>query len=158
MTGGGGSDTFVFTAGESGSVLAGQFDSITGFILADGTGPDTLNLAGAATKIADQAGVLVDHLAVGAGPFTITATSADGIITIGGADSSEIDSLAEYVNVAKALTTGAAETSAFVYSGDTYVYQNNGGPGADLLIKLTGITTADALATSGTGANDILIG
>lgn len=37
MTGGGGADTFVFAAGDSGNVQSGSFDTINGFILADGT-------------------------------------------------------------------------------------------------------------------------
>jgi hypothetical protein len=57
-----------------------------------------------------------------------------------------INELDEWVAVARILTTGEAETSAFEFGTDTYVFQNNGG--GDLLIKLTGIDNTEiVLAT-----------
>lgn len=109
------------------------------------------------TITADAAGIDIKDKLSGVAPSKdITATTLNGIITLGGADAGDISTLPQWVEVARAMTTVDGAVSAFKLGSDTYVFQEN--TGGDLLIKLTGISTADALATSGTGANDILIG
>lgn len=152
LTGGLGADTFVFAAGDSGTISATVFDIIGDYTA--GVGGDTLNLVGAAAAQADAAGTDV-AAAAGVGPFTITADIADGVITVNGADAGQIDSLAEWLAVARLMVTGDTKVGAFEFGGDTYVYQENAG--GDLLIQLDNVTGITAVGVSA-GNDTILVG
>jgi Ca2+-binding RTX toxin-like protein len=154
LSGGSGADRFDFAAGDSGTISGTVFDTITDYTI--GTSADTLNLVGAAAAQANATGTDVKAaITGGAGTEVVTASIASGIITITGANASAIDTLAEWLAVARLMVTGDTKVGAFVFSGDTYVYQEN--TGGDLLIKLTGVTTATAIGTSA-AATTILVG
>jgi hypothetical protein len=156
-------DTFVFAAGDAGTISNTVFDTITNFVKANGTGPDILDLVGSADAETNGSAINVStattDLALDGlgGASAVTAAIASGVITLGGADAANIDTLAEWLTVAQTVVTTNGKVGAFEFSGSTYVYQENTGSNTDLLIKLTGVTGVDALATSGTGANDLLI-
>lgn len=152
MTGGAGADTFVFAADDSGTISGTVFDVITDYTA--GAGGDTLDLVGAAAAQTDATGTNVAAAAAGAGSFTITASITNGIITLAGADAGQIDTLAEWLAVARLMVTTDTRVGVFVFDGDTYVYQEN--TGGDLFIQLdgvTGITLVGAVAA----ANTILV-
>jgi hypothetical protein len=149
LTGGTGADTFVFAGGDSGTISGTVFDVITDFTIADG---DLLDLAGSATVRANATGVDVKAAVTGATAIDAAVTS--GVITLTGADSAGVDTLAEWLAVARIVVTSSGEAAAFVFGGDTYVYQENSG--GDLLIQLdnvTGITLGLAAA-----ANTVVLG
>jgi S-layer protein len=155
LSGGLGADTFVFAAGDAGTISGTVFDTITDY--ATGTSADLLDLSGTAVVRADGAGINVAAAeAGGGGGLTITAAVVNGVMTIGGADGAQINTLAEYLAAARIVATANLNTLAFVFNGDTYVYQEVNA-GGDLLIKLTGVTTATSVVTTA-AANGILIG
>lgn len=133
-----GADTFGFSAGESGDAGSGEYDKIKDFEL----GNDTLDLAGTATVRADTlVSVDVASAATGndlANPFAITASVSGGVISLDGDDAGEVDTLAEWVAVARLLATSASEAIAFGFGDSTYVFQENGLD--DLLVKIEGMT------------------
>jgi trimeric autotransporter adhesin len=152
LTGGAGADTFVFAAGDSGVISGTVFDVITDYTA--GAGGDTLDLVGAAQAQANAAGTNVAAAAVGAGPFTITASITNGIITLAGANAGEINTLAEWLAVARLMVTTDTRVGAFEFGGDTYVYQEN--TGGDLFIQLDDVTGITAVGIAA-AANTILV-
>jgi hypothetical protein len=87
----------------------------------------------------------------------VTASVTNGLITLAGADAGTINTLAEWVAVARLVDTTSGAVVGFDDGVNTYVYQENAG--GDLLIQLTGITgvAVTAIATTG-AATTILIG
>ncbi len=144
-------DTVVFASGDSGTISDSVFDTITGY----GLNSDVLDIVGSGAVRANTGGTPVDVKAVVAGATQIDAAVADGIITLTGTNAASVDTLAEWLAVARLVVTTSGESAAFKFGTDTYVFQENGN--GDLLIKLTGVTTATSVGT-GAGANRIKIG
>lgn len=153
MRGGAGADTFRFFAGDSGAISDSIFDSIADYTA--GAGGDRLDVVGVGAIRANGAAIDVASAAVGTGPFVITAGVADGIITLGGADLAQIDTLAEWIAVARLAVTVNGEAAGFAFGGNTYVFQEN--TGGDLLIQLTGLTGVTALANAA-ASNTVVLG
>ena len=152
MDGGAGADTFVFLAGESGTISGSVFDTITGFTV--GAGGDRLDLAGSAAAQTNASGINVATASGNTGS-AISAAIADGIISLTGNDAALVDSLGEWIGVARAVVTTNARAGAFQFGSDSYVYQENGT--GDLLIKLTGLSGITSLSTSASSADTIWI-
>ncbi|WUR12363.1 DUF4214 domain-containing protein [[Empedobacter] haloabium] len=143
VTGGAGSDTFVFAAGDAG--VTGT-DKVTDFNIA--LGGDKLDLS-TATLIADVADVNITASVTGS--VDLTATVKNGIVTIGGADASLVDSIGELKLIFEQLEdAAAADVAAFVLNGNTYVITDAIGLAANDIIQLTGVTTATGLSTTDT--------
>ena len=152
MDGGAGADTFVFLAGESGTISGSVFDTITGFTV--GAGGDRLDLAGSAAAQTNASGINVATASGNTGS-AISAAIADGIISLTGNDAALVDSLGEWIGVARAVVTTNARAGAFQFGSDSYVYQENGT--GDLLIKLTGLSGITSRSTSASSADTIWI-
>jgi len=143
LTGGAGADSFVFSAGSSGTISGTVFDVITDYI--SGIGGDKLDLVGSATAAADASATDV-ATASGNGGQAITAAIANGILTVAGTNANLIDTLTEWLAVARAMDTVDTKAVAFQFTGDTYVYQEN--TGGDLLIQLDNVTGITGLAAA----------
>ena len=152
MVGGSGAETFVFLAGDSGTISGTVFDSITGFTV--GAGGDRLDLVGNPPTIRANA-TSIDVSGATADVDVITGDVASGIITLGGANAGNIDSLNEWISVARTIVPTSGQVAAFQFGSDTYVYQENGT--GDLLIKLTGLSGITSLSTSATSHDTIWI-
>jgi hypothetical protein len=151
MTGGAGSDSFAFTAGSTGTISGSVYDIITDYTA--GVGGDKLDLAGAATAAANASATDVATASGNAGS-AITAAIANGILSVAGNDAALIDSLTEWLAVARAMDTVDTKAVAFEFSGDTYVFQENAS--GDLLIQLDNVTGITALSTTA-AANTLFI-
>jgi Ca2+-binding RTX toxin-like protein len=152
MDGDAGADTFAFLAGDSGTISGSVFDTITGFTV--GAGGDRLDLAGTAAAQTNASGINV-ATASGNPGLAINAAIADGIISLTGSDSALVDTLGEWIGVARAVVTTNARAGAFAFGSDTYMYQEN--TGGDLLIKLTGLSGITSLSTSASSVDTIWI-
>ena len=141
LTGDSGADTFVFVAGDSGTISGTVFDTITGY--SAGVGGDRLDLV-APTIRADATGI--DVSGATAAVDVITGNVASGIITLGGAGAANVDTLDEWISVARTVVTTSGHVAAFQFGSDSYVYQENGS--GDLLIKLLGVTGFTSVATN----------
>lgn len=90
----------------------------------------------------------------------VTVTVKDGILTIGGAGASAVDTLGEWLVEARAVASTAGEVLAFEFGGDTYIYGENGAN--DMLVELDGVTGVSSLVevnlagTTTASANSIL--
>jgi Ca2+-binding RTX toxin-like protein len=131
LTGGAGGDTFQFASGDSGVVGAGGFDIITDFVV----GEDALEFD--AGSVVGDSSSEVDQASGNYGK-DITATVKDGVIALDGKDESSINSLSEWLAVARVVVDDAGEVGVFEFNGSTYVYQENGDDD-DLLIQLLGV-------------------
>ena len=151
LTGDSGADTFVFAAGDSGTISGTVFDTITGYTV--GAGGDRLDLHGTASKQTNASGIDVATASGNTG-FAINASINDGIISVSGGDSARVDSLTEWIGVARAVVTTNGAAGAFRF-GDTYIYQEN--TGGDLLIKLNGLSGITSLSTTGSSDGTIWI-
>ena len=154
MTGGSGSDTFVFAAGDSGVISSEMFDTIDDYAV--GAGGDKLDLVGVGLVRADVASPDAINVALGGNVGrNITATVSNGVITLHGDDLAEVDTLGEWIAVARAVVTsdmnGQVVAFEFVEEGDTYVFQENGD--GDLLIQLMGVTDITSVGTGADGAD-----
>jgi len=144
FTGGAGADTFKFFAGSTGTVSGPVFDVITDYTR--GVGGDKLDLVGSATAAANVSGTDVATVSANSGK-AITASIANGVLTVADPDANLIDSLTEWLAVARAMDTVDTKAVAFQFNGDTYVYQENSG--GDLLIQLDNVVEVTAVGTSG---------
>jgi len=135
MTGGSGSDTFTFAANDSGTISGSVYDIITDYMA--GIGGDKLNLVGTPATPTNVSGI---NMATASGNIgsNITASITNGLITLGGTDASLVDTLDEWLGVARGMVTTNTNVGAFQFGGNTYVYQEN--TGGDLLIQLQGVT------------------
>lgn len=150
LTGGAGADVFVFAAGDAG--ITGT-EKVTDFDLA--LGGDKLVLS-TTTLIANVTASNITSAINGA--VDLTATVKDGIITLGGADAGLVDTIGELKLVFEALeNSGAADTAAIVWGGNTYVITDTIGGAANDIIQLVGVTGAVSLSTVD-AANSIFIG
>jgi len=114
-----------------------------------GAEADMLDLAATATLAAAATGTDV-AAAVTTNPAVTGTISAKGIVTVAGAGASLVDTLAEWIAVAK-IMTGNANVAAFEFGGNTYVYQEEANN--DDVIELTGVTGVTGIVlVGGTGA------
>jgi hypothetical protein len=141
----------VFAANSSGTISSSVYDAITDY--AAGVGGDRLDLVGAATAAANASATDVATASGNAGQ-DISAAIASGILSVSVADTSLMDSLTEWLAVARAMNTVDTKAVAFEFSGDTYVFQEN--TAGDLLIQLDNVTGITSLATSA-AANAVFI-
>jgi hypothetical protein len=170
LTGGNGRDAFAIAGGDSSTAA---YDRITDFALASsswaggdanntvaefqalsigGVGADVLDLT--ATGLSVAAGT-------GTGVAAATYTVTNGILTLSGAGSADVDTLTEWVAEAAAVASTQGETIGFQFNGNTYVFTQNGAN--DVLVELTAVTGVNGLsllANSGTvgGSSYIIIG
>ncbi len=144
LAGGAGADRFIFYAGDSGEVSGTVFDSILDYTA--GTGGDTLKL-GVAVVAVDASPAYVTAAVDDSGASDVTAAISNGVITLDG-NVGQIDTLDEWLAVARILVTNETEVAAFEFDGDTYVFQENGNADRDLLIQLDGVTGMTAVGTS----------
>jgi hypothetical protein len=143
----------VFAADDSGTISGTVFDVIADYTA--GAGGDTLDLVGAAQVQPNAAGTDVKGaITGGAGTEAVTATIASGVITLDGANAGDINTLAEWLAVARLMVTTDTSVGAFEFSGDMYVYQEN--TGGDLFIQLDNVIVFTAVGI-GAGPNTILI-
>lgn len=137
LTGGLGADTFTFANTATGTPTALLFDTITDYL----SGSDIIDGPGNLTLVAEGSGA--------AGQAVISAT---GRATFNIADSTLALRLVAVEAAMTAATAVANETAVFNFGADSYVFISDGtaGVGAtDVLIKITGITTATGLTVVG---------
>ncbi|PRM91934.1 hypothetical protein CJ673_11190 [Aliarcobacter cryaerophilus] len=175
----GGNDIIVIDATANDSTYAADADymtSVTGFTYGTkDAGADLIDLtSGGTVAVADDASAINVAAAVAdAGSYVVTASITKGILTVGGANLSLINTLAEWQDAAKLAVAGGTtptigDTVAFEFSGNTYVYTATnvtGGAEAGNLVELVGVQGATSvIGTSGTttfanaAADAILIG
>jgi hypothetical protein len=100
--------------------------------------------------------------AAGAGATgTVTASVANGILSIASTTATDFDTLAEMAAAAALVAATDGETLGFEFSGSTYVFTQNGA--ADVLVQLEGVVSVAGLtllANSGTlgGTGYVVIG
>jgi len=88
---------------------------------------------------------------------TVTASITDGVITLGGLDKANIDTLDEWIAVTEIMMADAtAGVLAFEFDGNTYVVESDATDAIDNIIELAGVTGIEAIDTTA-GANTILI-
>lgn len=85
----------------------------------------------------------------------VTYTVTNGILTLSGTGAAAVDTLAEWLTEAAAVSATAGETVGFVFGGDTYVFAQNGAQ--DVLVQLVGVQAtslvlASAAVTASAGA------
>lgn len=149
LTGGEGSDTFNFASGDSTEAM---MDVITDFEAGAASADfDTLDL-GSTTVAADV--LLASQIDVAANSADATASTdigaiiENGMIKLVGADAAEIDTLAEWIDVAEDVLA-PTEVGAFEFDGSTYVVEEG-----DNIIKLDG--TVDIVGISTTEDSDVI--
>jgi hypothetical protein len=171
------SDTIVLAAGDS---SAAAIDEIIGYNVAGLTSDDVLEFATAGTDVvADEAATDVSVASVVAASDASTTIASgddiegvlvDGILTVTGDDASKVDTLAEWLAIAKVMV-GAAENGtdndvlvAFQFGGSTYVveYNFNDDAGGDVttltnVVKLTSVTGITSIGNVA-AANRIKVG
>jgi S-layer protein len=168
LFGGAGADTFKFADGDSSEAGIDVFVA-GGFVLAD----DTLDLPNTTvTSLAVGSAIDIISITSEVEANALTAHSVNGVIVLNGAEAANVDSLAEWIDIAEALAaqvdvtsnSTAYQTLAFQFGGDTYVVQVktvdvNGVETSttENVIKLTGVTGVTALATAA-AANTVKIG
>jgi S-layer protein len=123
-----------------------------------GANVDFLNFEGTSALVAAAAGTdVAAHVTGGAGTTT-ASISAKGIITLAGTNTASVDTLAEWVLIANAMTTGDEKVSAFEFGGNTYVFDQGG---SDDLVELTGVTGVTGIVILGSSvaaaAGDIFV-
>ena len=109
-----------------------------------GAEADMLDLAATATLAAAATGTDVSA-AVTTNPAVTGTISAKGIVTVAGAGASLVDTLAEWIAVAKIMTANT-NVAAFEFGGNTYVYQEEA---ADDVVELTGVTGVTGIVLVG---------
>jgi len=119
----------------------------------------TADDANAGTNGANLA-VAIEANGTGAGQAAgVTYTATSGILTLTGSGAASVDTLAEWLTEAAAVSATAGETIAFVFGSDTYVFAQNGAQ--DALVQLVGVSAgslvlAGAATTASAGA--VIIG
>ncbi len=144
LEGGTGADTFEFKAGDSGVVSGSIFDTILDYTA--GTGGDVLYFGASAVAVDTYEEANVTDAVAGSGASNVTATISNGVITLDG-NVGQIDTLDEWLAVARLVVKAGTHVAAFQFEDDTYVFQENGAVG-DLLIQLEGVTDITAVGTS----------
>lgn len=164
-------DTVIIAAGDS---TEAAMDKISGFTTHASTG-DILQIANAAINSATVAIADATSFTTETDSGTITAAvSATGILTLGGTATANVNTLAEWIDIAEAAiasnllvqdTQNTRATIAFEFSGNTYVVQGvdssviGGGAityATEAVVELTGVTGITGLsATAAANVIDI---
>lgn len=110
-----------------------------------GAAADMLDVEGTATLAVAATGTDVSAGVTGGGTIS-GAITAKGIVTVTGAQSANVDTLAEWVAVTK-IMTAAGNAAAFEFGGNTYVFTE--GAGTDDLVQLTGVTGVTGITLLG---------
>jgi hypothetical protein len=152
LSGGDGADTFVFASGDSGIISSTVFDTISDYTA--GGGGDRLDLVGAPPTVRANASD-INVSGATADLDTITGNVASGIISLSGDGASNVNTLDEWISVARTIVTVSGQVAAFEYGSDTYVNQENGS--GDLLIKLENRTGLTSVGTSAGDNNSIWV-
>jgi S-layer protein len=154
---------FASTAGTSTDSGTAAFDTVTGFntataaiasvdlssdanIIASTAGGANLSVLSidATTAAAGNQALAVEANGTGAGVVTgVTYTVKNGILTLGGSGVGAIDTLGEWQTEAAAVAATLGDILAFEFSGNTYVFAENGD--ADVFVSLVGVTGATSL-------------
>jgi hypothetical protein len=115
---------------------------------AGGADADILDFATTATLATAASGTDVSAAVTGT-PVVTGAISAKGVVTVSGAGAASVDTLAEWIAVAKIMTAND-NVAVFEFSGNTYVFQERG----DDVFELTGVVgvTGIVLAASSVAA------
>jgi len=139
LVGGGGNDIFRFAAGDS---TTSAYDIITDFQAAN----DNLDLAGTPSVAGNTSNAQGSSI-------------TNGVISLAGTDATNVDTLTEWVTVARQLVDGIGEVGIFEFGGSTFVYQETvaGNSNSDLLIELQSVTGITSLNTSSPGADSLFI-
>jgi Ca2+-binding RTX toxin-like protein len=135
MTGGTGADIFVFATGDTGTISETVFDIITDYAV--GAGGDSLDLVGNPATVSTDA-MNVDVSVATLDVDEVLASVASGLISLSGAGANNVNTLGEWIDVARNVVTSTGQVAAFQFGSDTYVFQENGVN--DLLIRLQGVT------------------
>jgi hypothetical protein len=158
LTGGAGIDTFVFADGDS---IETAMDTISDFVTS-ATAGDILDL-NSTTVASSIAATDVSGVTSETGDVVTASTSANGVMTIAGANAANIDTLAEWIDAAEILlttlvaggTAGTAEvlgSLAFQFNGNTYVVEGSDTAGdayvTSVVVQLTGVTGITGLSTT----------
>ena len=165
LTGGAGDNTFTFDDGHS---TEASMDTVTDFTAGAADADfDTLAFAGTAVVAADiaigAAHDVKDHTTDT--DTTVSAYVTNGIIQLTGADAGNVDTLAEWIDIAEDTAVNGwsnvansveTVTIGFVFGGDTYILygddeDEDGTFATESIVKLTGLT---ATAVSTTEAAD----
>jgi len=153
---------FASTAGTSTDSGTAAFDTVTGFNTATAA-IASVDLSSDAKIIASTAGganlstlsidadaaggdqaLAVEANGTGAGVVTgVTYTVKNGILTLSGSGVGTIDTLGEWQTEAAAVAATLGDILAFEFSGNTYVFAENGA--ADVFVSLVGVTGATSL-------------
>jgi hypothetical protein len=167
LTGGAGDDEFDFAAGSS---TEAAMDKITDYqAKAADTDNDKLDLVATTVEADIAAASAIDVKAATTETDTsVTAYVTNGIITLAGTEKANVDTLAEWIDVAELVATSdtannAADTYstvAFEFGGNTYILQEKSAQGGDteatdLVVELTGVTGVTAIDT--TAASDTIL-
>jgi len=169
LTGGAGDDTF--TTDETHSTEAAM-DKITDYQAnAADTDNDNITLSDTTVETDIAAASAIDVKAATTETDTsVTAYVTSGIITLAGTEKANVDTLAEWIDVAELIATSdlAANNNAdnyasvgFEFGGNTYLLQEKSAQGGNTeatvaVVELTGVTGITAIATTA-AANTILI-
>ena len=130
------------------------------------------NVGGAAATLAVEADVASSVSTTGgslaatvktaiSGAGDVTVAVSKGIMTLSSTTATDVDTLAEYLLAAAAISATDGETIGFQFDGNTYVFTQNGT--ADVLVQLEAVTSVAGLtllANSGTlgGTGYVVIG
>lgn len=172
----GGADVVTIAAGDSTwSATSNNVDKIASFSTSGlaATADKLVFSVGTVTKATEtltpvEAATAVKGETVAAG--TVLANiDAKGLLTASGINANKIDTLEEYLNLAKiAIDNGGGdavvvgETLAFKFAGNTYVYNvatlDTAKVGTFDVVELTGVTSATGVSLAGTDADTIFIG
>jgi len=159
LTGGTGKDTYIFDDDHS---TEASMDIIKDFAaLATDADFDTFTTA-MTTNVSKDESTAVDVKAGTADTDTsVTATVSAGVITLGGTEKANVNTLAEWIDVAEILlarniindTSTEAGTIAFEFSGDTYVVYGDDGTSeatyaTEGVVKLEGLTGITAVSAT----------
>lgn len=155
MTGGAGTDTFVTTTASS-ATTAVQ-DKITDY--ETGLEGDVINFTSDGAVIAAKASTDVSGAIGGSGAVagdTLTASVANGVITLAGNATSKIDSVAEIIDIFELVDTSSTEEFGVIeMGGDTYVIGIDASDDVLDVVQLVGVT---GVATVGlTAASDVTV-
>lgn len=157
-------DTVVIGSGES---TTANFDTITGFN-AIATNSDLLDLVDTAVEGAATDTNVSAATTDNTNDSITASTNANGIITLGGTNAANVDTLNEWIEVAKIMATSEGVTDGgpdlfatvgFEFNGNTYVLQEKSadtlaGAGitetttVDAFVELVGLTGVTAISTT----------
>jgi len=135
----------VESAGQSSTTA---FDTITGFLKADGTRvSDSLDFTGTATITTYAATAPTGYTAA---QLTV-AVAGTGLVTFAGTSAAGLSAADKIAAVQAVVVTNASDTAFFIDNGSTYVFNNQSA--GDVVVQLIGQTGATALLTTNAVTN-----